>query len=84
MVHDGITHVMTTIAAVEAMGNDAFGRNDGWAKCPRCKIVISKGDGCDHMHCVCGMDFSWSVARRKVPSGKLKMAFSKPLQEERT
>jgi hypothetical protein len=38
---------------------DNVGRNDGWALCPRCKIMISKGDGCYHMTCVCGREFHW-------------------------
>jgi len=63
--HDEFTTKASTIAAIEAIGNDNFGHNDGWATCPNCKITISKGYGCDHMTCVCGMDFSWEDALRK-------------------
>jgi hypothetical protein len=63
--HDEFTTKASTIAAIEAIGNDNFGHNDGWATCPNCKITISKGCGCDHMTCVCGMDFSWEDALRK-------------------
>ena len=31
----------------------------GWASCPRCKAVITKNGGCDHMTCICGCEFSW-------------------------
>jgi hypothetical protein len=31
--------------------------------CPRCKSLITKDGGCDHMHCrQCGSDFNWSAA----------------------
>merc|ERR1712038_1795918 len=60
-----INHYHTTIAAVEAITNDRIGYNDGWARCPRCKMIISKGFGCDHMQCVCGHDFSWTEALKK-------------------
>lgn len=56
---------LTTIAAIESIRSDKMGSNDGWAQCPRCKIIISKGDGCDHMTCVCGLSFSWTEALDK-------------------
>mmetsp|Transcript_19797 Transcript_19797/g.41620 ORF Transcript_19797/g.41620 Transcript_19797/m.41620 type:complete len:284 (-) Transcript_19797:172-1023(-) len=53
-----------TICALEKIGVDGFGCNDGWAKCPNCKILISKGDGCDHMTCIyCDHEFSWEDAQ---------------------
>lgn len=59
------SHYHRTIAAVEAFTHDNIGHNDGWARCPRCKIIISKGFGCDHMSCVCGHHFSWNEALNK-------------------
>ena len=38
---------------------DSAGGDDGWRRCPSCKFVISKGDGCDCMSCVCGHVFCW-------------------------
>lgn len=52
---------------LENLERDKKGINDGWARCPGCKIMISKGDGCDHMTCVCGRHFSWSVAGGSEP-----------------
>jgi ariadne-1 len=30
-------------------------------QCPRCRVLIEKDGGCDHMHCQCGHDFLWST-----------------------
>eukprot|EP00553_Chaetoceros_curvisetus_P014545 CAMPEP_0204643420 /NCGR_PEP_ID=MMETSP0718-20130828/687_1 /ASSEMBLY_ACC=CAM_ASM_000674 /TAXON_ID=230516 /ORGANISM="Chaetoceros curvisetus" /LENGTH=319 /DNA_ID=CAMNT_0051664617 /DNA_START=33 /DNA_END=995 /DNA_ORIENTATION=- len=49
----------STIKALEAVRRDDIGYNYGWTKCPRCKVIISKGDGCNHMTCVCGKEFYW-------------------------
>lgn len=55
-----------TIRALENMKSDNFGINDGWAKCPQCGILISKGDGCEHMECVyCDHEFCWDEALEK-------------------
>ena len=42
---------------------DFGGRDDGWRRCPGCKMVISKGDGCNHMTCVCGHSFNWDEGK---------------------
>jgi hypothetical protein len=39
--------------------DDAGASDDGWRRCPSCSYIISKGDGCDHMTCVCGTEFCW-------------------------
>ncbi|CAB9525481.1 expressed unknown protein [Seminavis robusta] len=57
------TTVRQTRRVLETLPSDGVGQNSGWTLCPRCRIVISKGDGCDHMRCVCGWDFSWREAR---------------------
>lgn len=52
-------------ALVEALDNMALNKHeydDGWARCPACHIIISKGLGCDHMTCLCGFEFSWKRA----------------------
>jgi len=55
-----------TIRALENMGSDNIGMNDGWARCPRCSILISKGDGCEHMWCTyCDYGFDWDVTQEK-------------------
>lgn len=55
-----------TIRALENMKSDDFGINDGWAKCPHCGIMISKGDGCEHMFCsYCNHGFCWDEAQEK-------------------
>ena len=56
----------STIDAVEAFEEDEHGDADeGWVRCPRCKIIISKGDGCWHMTCVCGEEFYWDEELEK-------------------
>jgi len=58
-----------TIHALEKIVKDDFGRNNGWARCPGCSILISKGGGCDHMVCGnCGLNFSWKkTAEKSIP-----------------
>ena len=34
------------------------------AACPGCKLIISKGNGCNHMTCVCGKAFDWASRPR--------------------
>ncbi|CAB9524511.1 expressed unknown protein [Seminavis robusta] len=54
-----------TLAALErAEGRDSYGGHYGWARCPHCSILISKGDGCSHMICgYCKKDFDWHAAK---------------------
>lgn len=49
----------STIQALEALDKDEKGFNYGWTKCPACKMIVSKGNGCNHMTCVCGKEFYW-------------------------
>ena len=77
VAREGVTHEFTTISAMQSLMKDRFGPNDGVAKCPSCRIIISKGWGCDHMTCICGHEFSWDVARQKLGSlGKIAHAKS--------
>jgi len=64
IVNDKHTNMMTTITAIESIKYDNVGSNHGWTNCPRCKITISKGQGCDQMTCHCGEDFSWVKAQQ--------------------
>jgi hypothetical protein len=62
-----VTTKKTTMEAVENFAADDKGVNDGWARCPSCKIIISKGSGCDHVACPCGRHFffsEWKAAPR--------------------
>lgn len=40
-------------------------RNDQWAlsagakRCPACRILVQKTEGCNHMECRCGVHFCW-------------------------
>lgn len=71
----------TTLAAMEAFGYDRAGRNGGWARCPTCKMLISKGDGCDHMICPCGSRFNWGDAMMARTKGKRKVPVTVPMTE---
>ena len=75
VVHEGVTQKLTTMKALDELETDEFGRNNGWANCPNCDLVISKGDGCNHMTCICGKDFSWNdaVAKRARKFGSSSM-----------
>jgi len=70
VVVDKHTSMQSTIDAIESMKGDKIGINDGWTSCPnpKCKLLISKGAGCDHMVCVCGKNFSWTETLKKKPS----------------
>lgn len=55
-----------TLRALDNMKCDNIGMNDGWARCPNCGIVISKGDGCEHMECTyCEHEFYWDEVQQK-------------------
>ena len=65
-----------TLRCLDNLKSDKMGINDGWARCPQCEILISKGDGCEHMDCVyCGKFFLWDEAIEKkmnrVPHAKI-------------
>mmetsp|Transcript_14698 Transcript_14698/g.22269 ORF Transcript_14698/g.22269 Transcript_14698/m.22269 type:complete len:330 (+) Transcript_14698:34-1023(+) len=80
IAHDGVTNELTTLAVLQSMKSDSKGPNDGFARCPRCKIFISKGYGCDHMICACGQHFSWAEAlnkQRKVKNYKIAESTNK-------
>jgi hypothetical protein len=51
----------STIYVLESIVVDQKGINDGWCICPKCRMIISKGNGCDHIACPCGCHFSFST-----------------------
>jgi hypothetical protein len=61
---DVLKHWKTIIKVMGGIQSDAIGRNDGWTRCPSCRIMISKGDGCFHITCVCGREFHWEESNR--------------------
>jgi uncharacterized CHY-type Zn-finger protein len=74
-----ISPLYATIRALERMEADDSGRNDGWARCPRCSILISKGDGCPHMICgYCDHELSFDEAVDSV----FKFPFARPSENE--
>ena len=32
----------------------------GWKRCPRCRIIVEKISGCDHITCRCGNSFNYA------------------------
>ncbi|KAL7515896.1 hypothetical protein ACHAWX_000968 [Stephanocyclus meneghinianus] len=70
-----VTSLYPTIRAVENLKKDSIGKNDGWAMCPSCHIIISKGHGCDHMVCgYCNTDFWWDEAQEETMKKFRRMA----------
>ena len=41
-------------------GVKALAEAEGWTRCPQCRYVIEKTDGCDHMDCLCGCEFCYA------------------------
>jgi hypothetical protein len=60
-----------TVLVLEKLPADDYGQNEGWAVCPKCRVLISKGYGCDHMVCICGHNFGWEEAREAVKKLKI-------------
>lgn len=42
---------------------------EGWKQCPRlkCRKVVARSEGCDHMECVCGTEFCYRCGRELNP-----------------
>ena len=58
------TELHQTLQALQDLPFDRIGPNEGWAHCPKCHVLVSKGYGCNHMRCaLCGHDFLWDTAR---------------------
>ena len=63
-----VSPFFATLRALESMGKDSVGENEGWRHCPNCNILISKGEGCSHMKCAnCYHDFDWDECRKMTP-----------------
>lgn len=70
-----VSSFYATLRALERSDwKDEIGGHEGWKLCPFCGIMVSKGDGCDHVDCGnCNTDFDWSEATdlltSRVPHG---------------
>mmetsp|Transcript_8340 Transcript_8340/g.4954 ORF Transcript_8340/g.4954 Transcript_8340/m.4954 type:complete len:299 (+) Transcript_8340:78-974(+) len=73
VTYDAKHNKLSTIKALEAMKKDNIGYNEGWTFCPGCKMIVSKGEGCYHMTCVCGEEFYWDEVTIK-PNVKMVVA----------
>merc|ERR1712150_241428 len=61
---DAKNDVYQAVQVIESIKYESnFGYNEGWGRCPSCRLIVNKGDGCFHMTCVCGRHFNWSEAR---------------------
>mmetsp|Transcript_30779 Transcript_30779/g.46683 ORF Transcript_30779/g.46683 Transcript_30779/m.46683 type:complete len:297 (+) Transcript_30779:49-939(+) len=67
----------STILALDRMSRHNC--HDGWAQCPRCRMVISKNGGCSHMTCICGQHFDWREVEEKL---RTKRSFAKMLTSQ--
>lgn len=86
IAHDNKTNIYSTLAALNDLKRDKVGINNGWANCPKCGVIISKGHGCDHMQCFCGEHFSWQDAMRRSKikwSKDSSLAFATPVSKEK-
>ncbi|KAJ9642713.1 hypothetical protein H2204_002361 [Knufia peltigerae] len=36
-----------------------LGKEKKWPRCPSCQTMIERNEGCDHMECVCGVEFCY-------------------------
>ena len=39
-----------------------LGQSNGWQRCPRCRQLVERNDGCYHMSCRCGAQFCYLCA----------------------
>ncbi|KAM7193728.1 hypothetical protein V8F33_007662 [Rhypophila sp. PSN 637] len=47
----------------------ALSRSSGWKPCPKCRTMIEKIDGCNHIHCTsCGTHFCYRCGRAPYDS----------------
>ncbi|CAI9113806.1 OLC1v1014486C1 [Oldenlandia corymbosa var. corymbosa] len=54
---------------MEERGNDdlmlhALAKKEKWTKCPNCKFLVDKIEGCIHMTCRCGFEFCYKCGRK--------------------
>ena len=46
--------------AAEARALEALAREEGWMRCGRCAVFVSRAHGCNHMTCACGHHFCYA------------------------
>jgi hypothetical protein len=46
--------------AAEALALAALARGEGWMRCGRCAVFVSRAHGCNHMTCACGHHFCYA------------------------
>lgn len=59
----------------ETLKDDAEGGLHAWLRknarpCPKCKVIVSRSEGCDDMQCVCGCSFCYKCGRKRCKCGK--------------
>uniref|UniRef100_A0A0A9ELG3 IBR domain-containing protein n=1 Tax=Arundo donax TaxID=35708 RepID=A0A0A9ELG3_ARUDO len=40
-----------------------------WRRCPRCKYLVDKQEGCVHITCRCGFEFCYGCGEQWAQSG---------------
>ncbi|CAA7265212.1 unnamed protein product [Cyclocybe aegerita] len=60
--HEGMTceerRIQSDPAEQERLNNELAERS-GYKRCPRCRVMMEKTEGCNHMECRCGAHFCW-------------------------
>ena len=66
--HEGLTcqerRDQKNTSLQDRLFNEWSVRHGNLKRCPQCRNVIEKNNGCDHMACRCGASFGWSSAER--------------------
>jgi len=48
----------------QALYNLARAEQQQWRRCPSCRMIVNKVEGCHHLTCRCGYEFCWLCGKR--------------------
>ncbi|KAI0161069.1 hypothetical protein GGR52DRAFT_576477 [Hypoxylon sp. FL1284] len=47
------------VASADEEAFNEYAHEQGWVRCPLCKVMIQKTEGCNHLVCECGQNFCY-------------------------